>query len=402
MPKQTIKALMGAIALCCAALAKATPPLEVSADSAVILDAQTGKVLWAKDPNTPRYPASTTKIMTAMLLIERCLPTDVITAPPGVDKVEGASLHLTPGEQLTAQEMLYGILLRSANDGCVAVATHISGSVKAFAQLMNERAREIGCKNTHFDNPNGLNDDNHTISAYDLGLVAREAMKYQAFRDVVRVRRHELVRSVNTQDRFLLSKNKYLSMDSTADGIKTGWTRPAGQCYVGSATRNGYRVITVVLHSNNWKDDHTRMLDWAFANHDRKLIVRAGVAIGEVKVEGGADSKLSASVSEDIYHIFEKDHPSEATVTAQLNPEVQAPIAKGQQVGTLLLSDPDGWQETVPLIASEAVPRAASFMGMSHTNFFLFIGAIGSGAFMFKRRSRRPATYAKTLRRKQA
>src|SRR5437588_11728623 len=122
MREKIIKALLGALALSCAVSASA---IDVSADGAVIIDAQSGKVLWSKEADTPRYPASTTKIMTAMLLIERCLPTDIITAQPGIDKVGGASLHLSPGEQLTAEEMLYGIMLRSANDGCVAVADHI-------------------------------------------------------------------------------------------------------------------------------------------------------------------------------------------------------------------------------------------------------------------------------------
>ncbi len=249
----TRKALTGAIALFCTAIGLASPPPPVTADSAIILDAQSGKVLWGKDMETARFPASTTKIMTALLLIEHCRPDEVITAPPGVDKVEGASLHLVPGEQVTAGEMLYALLLRSANDACVAVADHISGSVPAFCQLMNQRAVQIGCTNTHFDNPNGLNDDKHTISAHDLALVARTAMQYQEFRAVVGIRKHVILRSINQQDRTLVSKNKYLSMDPTADGIKTGWTREAGQCYVGSATRNGYRIITVMLHGTDWK-----------------------------------------------------------------------------------------------------------------------------------------------------
>jgi D-alanyl-D-alanine carboxypeptidase (penicillin-binding protein 5/6) len=402
MLAKSTKALFGAIALSLSALVTAAPPLDVTADSAVILDAQSGKVLWGKDLNTARYPASTTKIMTAMLLIERCLPTDVITAPPGIDKVDGASLHLVSGEQLTAQEMLYGVLLRSANDGCVAVATHISGSVAGFVQLMNQRAKEIGCTNTHFDNPNGLNDDNHTISAYDLSLIAREAMKYPAFREVVGNRRHELKRSINTQDRFLLSKNKYLSEDPTADGIKTGWTKPAGQCYVGSATRNGYRIITVVLHATNWKDDNKKMLDWAFENHDRKLVAKAGQPLGDVKIEGGTKSSLAATVSEDLYHVFDKMRPTEAIVKLELDPKVQAPIARGQQIGMIEVSDADGWVERVPLIATDAVPRNASMMSAGPTGWFLFLGAIGSGAYFLKRRTRRVTQYAKTLRRRQA
>ena len=377
---------MGAIALCCAAAAQTSENFTITADSGVIMDAQTGKVIWAKDADTPRYPASCTKIMTALLLIERTLPSDVITAPPGVDKIEGASLHLVPGEQLTAGEMLYGILLRSANDGCVAVADFISGSVPEFSKLMNERAKELGCTNTHFDNPNGLNDDNHTISAHDLALIAREAMKYPAFRDVVGVRRHELVRSINTQDRFLISKNRYLDMDPTADGIKTGWTREAGQCYVGSATRNGYRVITVMLHATNWRADNKAMLDWAFSNCDRQLVAKAGNALGTIKVVGGTADETQATVAEDLYHVSLKDHPTTASLHAEMNAEIQAPIAQGQTIGTLVLSDADGWEQRVPLVATQAVPRGTGLMGIGFMSAFLFVGLMGSGAYFLKRR----------------
>ena len=386
---RSTKALLGAVILLCAAFSFAGQQLEVSASSAVVMDAQSGKILYSKDPNTPRFPASTTKIMTAMLLIERCLPTDVITAPPGVDKVEGASLHLVPGEQLTAQEMLYGILLRSANDGCVAVAYHISGSVPAFVQLMNQRARELGCKNTHFDNPNGLNDDEHTISALDLAIIARAAMQYPAFREAVSTQKHTLQRSVNTKDRFLSNHNKYLEMDSTADGIKTGWTRPAGHCYVGSATRNGYRVITVLLHSDDWKQDHPRMLNWAFANHERKLIAKAGDNMGTVHIDGGVNSDVDVTVPEDEYHIYAKTRPCDVTMEKELDKDVQAPIAKGQQVGVLLVSDQDGWTERIPLVAANGVQRSAALMGASQISFFAFIGVVSMGAYILKRRNRR-------------
>jgi len=383
---RTRKALTGAIAFFCTVVALASPPPIVTADSAVILDAQTGKVLWGKDMETGRFPASTTKIMTALLLIERCKPDDVIVAPPGVDKVEGASLHLVPGEQLSASDMLYAILLRSANDACVAVADHISGSVPAFAQLMNERATQIGCQHTHFDNPNGLNDDNHTISAHDLALIAREAMQYPEFRAVVAIRKHEINRSVNTQDRFLVSKNKYLSIDPTADGIKTGWTREAGQCYVGSATREGYRVITVLFHATDWKKDNATMLDWAFQNSDRKLVAKVGEPLAEFKVLGGTKNRVPAAVTEDLYHIYAKESPCEATMAFEEYPGLKAPIQKGQEVGSMILSDSDGWTERVPLVATEAMPKASAAMGAGFLGVFLFLGLVGSGAFILKRR----------------
>ncbi len=148
---------------------------DVSAKSAIIIDAGSGKVLWSKNAESSMFPASTTKIMTALLLIEHCKMTDMITAPADIEKVKEASMHLKPGEQVSVHDMLYALMLRSANDGCYAVATHISGSVEEFSKLMNLRARQAGCTHTHFHNPNGLNDRDHTTTAHDLALMGRAA-----------------------------------------------------------------------------------------------------------------------------------------------------------------------------------------------------------------------------------
>ena len=192
--------------------------MDISAKSAIIIDAGSGKVLWERDADVLRYPASTTKIMTGMLLLERCLPDDLITAPVGIDKVPPSSMHLKPNEQVSAKDMLYALMLRSANDGAVAVADHVSGSIPAFAELMNERAREIGCRSTHFHNPNGLNDPEHVTTARDLAMIAREAMKYEAFREVVRTRKYQIQRTINQKDLFMVTRNRWLYKDSTADG----------------------------------------------------------------------------------------------------------------------------------------------------------------------------------------
>lgn len=395
MLKPPLKILVGALFAACACSSFA---FDVTAQSAVIMDAGSGKILWSKDPDTARYPASTTKIMTAMLLIEHCQPDEVITAPEGVDKVTGSSLHLVPGEQITASEILYGIMLRSANDACVAVATHVSGSVPAFVELMNARAKEIGCTNTHFNNPNGLNDDLHMISARDLALIAREAMKYPRFREVVSQRKHELIRSVNTQDRFLENHNKYLAADPTADGIKTGWTVPAGQCYVGSATRNGYRVITVVLKSDNWKTDHTQMLDYAFSNCEHKVVAEPGTSYGVAKISDGITDKVQLTVPAEVQQAYFKDAPADAQIVTQIYPNVKAPVTAGQQLGTVTFTDPQGWQETEPLVAVTAVPKGEK---KPMTGVFLFAGGIGSGAYLLKRKNRRKPVYGKYVQKRQ-
>jgi D-alanyl-D-alanine carboxypeptidase (penicillin-binding protein 5/6) len=250
--------------------------VELSAKSAIVIDAVSGKILWAKDADALRYPASTTKIMTGMLLLEHCKADDIIVAPLDVTKVREASMHLKPGERVAAHDMLYALMLRSANDGCYAVARHISGSVEAFSKLMNWRAKEIGCTHTHFDNPNGLNDPIHYTTAHDLALMGREAMKYPAFRQAVRTYKYEIQRSSDSRDRLMVNHDKYLLKDPSADGIKTGYTVPAGHCFVGSCSRNGFHVITVVMKSDHWQLDHQALLHWAFGKFQLKDRFSAG------------------------------------------------------------------------------------------------------------------------------
>jgi len=261
---------------------------KVSAASAIAIDAESGKILWQKNADASRFPASTTKIMTAMLLIENCTADEVIVAPPDIEKVGESSMHLKPGERITAADMLYALMLRSANDGCVAVADHIAGSVPKFVEMMNAKAKALGCTNTHFDNPNGLNDPKHTTTAHDLALIARAAMRYPIFEQVVRTTKHVIKRDPKiSRDDLMFNHDKLLMKDPSADGIKTGWTIPAGRCFVGSATRDGYRVITVVLKSQDWQKDDQILLNWAFADHNREYAFRPGQMLGPLPVEGG-------------------------------------------------------------------------------------------------------------------
>lgn len=371
---------------------------DVDAKSAIVIDAQTGKILWQKDADTPRYPASTTKIMTALLLLEHTKPTDVITAPADIEKVKEASMHLKPGEKVTAHDMLYALMLRSANDGCYAVAVHIAGSVEKFADMMNARAREIGCTNTHFHNPNGLNDTEHWTSAHDLALIGREAMKNPEFREVVRTYRYEIQRSINQKDRIMVSHNRWLPKDITADGIKTGYTVPAGHCYVGSATRNGYRVITVVMNSPHWQKDHQEMLSWAFGEHERMPLLQKGIAFDQAPVQGGAKDKVKVSVGETLDSLVSKSalvggHASPLT-RVLLDPALKAPIQKGQVVGSVIVQDPEGFEQRAPLVAEEDVPQTtlAAVRGGSKGEAAAFGVALVAGTVLVRGRARRSRT----------
>lgn len=364
----------------------------VSAKAAILIDEVSGKVLWAKDPDLKRAPASTTKIMTALLLIERCRPEEVIVAPPDIEKVGEASLHLKPGERVSVRDMLYGIMLRSANDGCVAAAIHCAGSVEAFVTLMNERARQLGCLNTTFVNPNGLTAEGHVTTARDLALIAREAMRYPEFRALVRERKQTIERSINTADRQLISRNKWLDLDKTADGIKTGFTRPAGLCFVGSASRGGYRMISVVLGSDNWVEDTSRIINWGFAHHEVSRPITAGQAL-ETPAPLSSGGTVPAGPVRSARYVALKGLPA-AHLEPVFLPNLRAPIARGQVVGALHLTDPDGWKDVVPLVALESV--AAPAVGTS-TRWPYVLGGGVLGALYLLGRRRRSQFYGRII-----
>ncbi len=370
--------------------------LDVSARSAIIIDASSGKVLWSKNSDSSMYPASTTKIMTGLLLVEHCKPDDIITAPPEIETIKEASMHLKPGERITAHDMLYAIMLRSANDGCYAIAKHISGSVGAFAKLMNERARRVGCTNTHFNNPNGLNDLEHTTTAHDLALMARAAMMYPAFREAVRTYKYEITRSINTKDRIMVNHDKWLKKDPSADGVKTGYTVPAGHCFVGSATRNGFRVITVVMKSDHWQLDHQALLNWAFKNFEKKEKFNAGAVVGSLKVPGGHPKPIPVALSQNAYTIGvvgkSMDKPQ---MVLEPTPRLKAPVKKGDRVGEIVLKDSDGWTQRIPVIAEASVlpvpvtPLAGGTIGSTT----IFGGALLVGVVLVQGRKKRKIKY---------
>jgi D-alanyl-D-alanine carboxypeptidase len=371
----------------------------VTAKSAIIVDEESGKVLWQKDAFTPRYPASTTKIMTGLLLLEHTKPADWIVAPKGVEKVPPSSMHLRPGEKVSARGMLYALMLRSANDGCVAVACHISGSVGAFAKLMNERAKEIGCLNTHFNNPNGLNDKAHTTTAYDLALMAREAMKNPDFQAAVRSQKKTIVRSINLKDVVMESHNAWLAKDATADGIKTGYTRDAGKCYVGSVVRNGYRLITVILNSEDWQADHKVMLEWAYKVHARDVVASPETPIGAVKLENSSPTELPLVVKDPVFRVHRVDVPDPMATSFELNPNLQSPIDAGQQVGTVTYSDGSGWTKEVPVYAGASTDYDPPLLGTTAgKSVFGILGLAVFGSVASLRSKRRNRFHAKSRR----
>lgn len=331
--------------------------LDLKAKSAIVVEERTGIVLFEKDADAIRYPASTTKILTALLLLETTDLGETVIAPASCVQVEGASLHLKPNETLSARDLLYGILLRSANDGCHAFAVHLDGSDELFAARMNERAKAIGCARTHFCAPHGLHNDRHYTTARDLAMIAREAMKNEQFRSIVSRRRATISRSINTKDTLLISKNALLDEDKSYDGIKTGYTKVAGGCFVGSAIRNGMRVITVILNSEDWKSDQVKLMNWAHSNYVRTAVFKKGDALGDATIATNPDVRIPVHIQADIPFAHKKITPPNVEVVLVPKEGLSFPIEKGAEVGVAEISDGKGWTVKAPIFASERVER---------------------------------------------
>ncbi len=265
---------------------------------AVVIEASTGRVLYSDNMNVRTYPASTTKILTALVTLESIPLDTVITVPDCAAGVEGSSIYLRKGEKLTIGELLYGLMLRSGNDAAVALAVSVAGSIEKFADMMNDRAVRCGAVNSNFVNPHGLHDDNHYTTAYDLALITAEAYKNADFRRIVATKSV----TINGAEgkRYLSNKNKLLTTFDGANGVKTGYTTKSGRCLVGGAERDGMQLISVVLNRYDMWEATKKLLEDAFATYEmRELPVlpfpdeNAGNLRVDVKV--GDDGELTPS-----------------------------------------------------------------------------------------------------------
>lgn len=241
--------------------------VDLKADSAVLMDYTTGQVLFQKNAHTRRAPASTTKILTSIIAIEKGKLQQRMIASHRAARADGSSIYLRAGDTHSLRELLYGILLNSGNDAAVAVAENLAGSETAFARWMTVKATEIGAVDSHFINCSGLPAKDHYSTAYDLAVIARYALRNPVFADIVRTKRKLIRRSGNPCEQLLMNHNKLLWRYQFADGVKTGYTLEAGRCLVSSATKNGRRLIVVVLKSKDIYGDSAQLLDYGFENY---------------------------------------------------------------------------------------------------------------------------------------
>ena len=276
----------------------------ISAEKAILVDAATGRVLYEKDADRRSLIASTTKIMTGLIVCEQCNVLDRMRIPREAVGIEGSSMYLKEGEVLTVQELLYGMLLHSGNDAAVALAIYCGGTVEGFAQLMNDKARLLGLKNTHFENPNGLDSPDHYSTAQDLAVLAAYAMENPIFARTVSTK------TVTVGSRSLRNHNKLLWQVEGADGVKTGYTRAAGRILVSSAVRQGRRLIAVTINDGDDWRDHAALLEQGFSGYRIRQLLRKGDCLGTVEVAGGQGGIAELMAGEDFsYALAEGEVP---------------------------------------------------------------------------------------------
>lgn len=347
--------------------------LDINAESAILIDGDTGKVLYEKAAYEKREPASTTKIMTAMLTLEHCKLDDVatVTSEAITSVPSGYSSDLLKmGEELTIKDLLYALLLPSSNEAANVLAIHVAGSIDSFASMMNTKAVELGCKNTHFLNPNGVHDEDHYTTAYDLAIMAREAMKNDTFKQIVSTASYTLpsTNKYTRIDRNLITTNDLIKKQSKnyyeyAIGIKTGSTTPAKNCLVASATKDGKNLISVVLKADKDSDrynDTKTLFNYGFDNFSKKDILKTGDIVKTIDVKNAtsatknlnlvADSGINTLVTND-----KLNDTIEPEIT--LNEHLQAPIKKDDIVGTAKYTV-DNIQYTINLKAGNEVKKS--------------------------------------------
>lgn len=355
------------------------PKLAEQASSAIVMEQDTGKVLFEKNSNEKLPPASMTKIMTMLLIMEeigkgKLKLDDKVRTSEHAASMGGSQIFLEPGEEMTVNEMLKGIAIASGNDASVAVAEHIAGSEEGFVDMMNKKAKDLGLKNTHFQNPTGLPAKNHYSTAYDMAVMAKELMKYPFIRKYTG--KYEDYLREDTEKKFwLVNTNKLVRFYPGVDGVKTGFTTEAKYCLTASAEKNGMRVISVVMGAPTSKERNnqvTKLLDYAFGQYTTKRLYKKGETIKTVKVGKGKKEKIDLVSSDNVSLLMKKgENLNKVKQEVIAEQKVKAPIKKGDALGTLVIKKDKDVLLKQTIVAKEDV-AAASWWELFKRSFGMF------------------------------
>lgn len=388
---------------------------KITATSAILVEVSTGRILYEKNSTKQMYPASVTKILTAIVVLENSKLDDIVTVhESSIQSVPDGyvTCDLHDGEELSVKDLLYALLVKSANDAAYVLAEHIGGSIEGFAEMMNNKAKEIGCNNSHFVNPNGIHDEEQYTTAYDLYLMADYAMKNETFRSIVATTSYTLPSTNMHQDKDrtfkntneLLNKNSKSYYYSNAIGIKTGFTSEAGECLVAQSSRDGLEFISVVLDSSLTPEglhgrfiDTKKLFNYAYDNFTLTKIREKNTLVDTIEIENATkDTKnLDVVIEDSITIITKKDLDVD-----NLIPEISykenllAPITKGTQVGTIKYKV-DDIEYSANLLANTDVEEQINYSIFIIAFALLLIGIIILHRQQLKQKRRRKSSRAR-------
>lgn len=358
---------------------KKSTELAAQAKSAILIERDTGKVLYEKNSDQPLPPASMTKIMTMILIMEaldegKITFKDKVRASEYAASMGGSQIFLEPGEEMTVNELLKGIAIGSGNDASMAMAEHLAGSEDKFVEMMNKKAKEIGLKHTKFQNPTGLPVDDHYSTAHDMAMMGKELLKYE---DIINyTSKYEDYLREDTDKKFwLVNTNRLVKFYPGVDGLKTGFTGQAKYCLTATAKKGNMRVIAVVFGANTPKERNkevTKMLDYAFSQYTTTPLYKKDAPIKKVEVNKGEQKYVNAVTSEPLSALAKKgttakDMKTEVKLVENLN----APVKKGDEIGTITIKKDGKVMSKSPLVAEEDV-EIASYWQLFKRTFSLF------------------------------
>ena len=302
--------------------------------SEIVMEVNSLRVLHQNNADVKKYMASTTKILTAIVIIENCDLGATVRVGKETVGVEGSSIYLEAGEELTVEELLYGLMLRSGNDCAETLAVFCSGSIEEFAELMNETAEKIGAVNSHFVNPHGLHDDNHYTTAYDLALISCYAMKNETFKEIVSTKVKDISWSTRDYNRHLVNKNKMLSEFEGSTGIKTGYTKKAGRCLVSSCERNGMELVCVVLNCPPMFERSKDLLSEAFNKYENCFILESDNILDFINVEGCSE-KCGVYLKKDVILPLTQEEKDDLNIVFDYPDSIIPPFEKDREIGSI-------------------------------------------------------------------
>ncbi len=350
--------------------------MDLNAKSAILMDAATGKVLYEKNVHEKLPPASVTKIMTMLLAMEAIdkniiSVNDQVTISERASEMGGSQLYLEPGEEKTVQQLLKGIAVASANDACVALAEHIGGTEELFIKKMNNKAKELGMKDTHFMNTNGLPQEGHYTSAYDISLMSRELLKYPKIHEWLTIWMSNMkvgLPNKKITNLQLTNTNKLIKTYPGANGIKTGYTSEAKYCLSASATREGLTLISVILGSPTSAirfGEAKKLLDFGFSTYRAMPITRKNQMIDELLVEKGKEKQINVVAKDHLSVLVKKGEEAKVQKEIILPKSIKAPVHTHQKVGKIIIKKNGQEIESVDIVTEKAV-EAASFTSIFH------------------------------------